>query len=94
MARRGLSLAALVSAAAFAAGPASAQSQPNQQKKELARIQAELRKTLAELDALRSSESTLGQDVSRLQDLDATSRRRVERLQDVIRRAESRRSEP
>ena len=92
MARRGLSLAALVSAAlaASAAVPASAQ---NQQKKELARIQAELRKTLAELEALRSSERALGQDVSRLEDLDANSRRRVERLQDVIRRAESRRSD-
>ena len=43
--------------------------------------------------ALRSSEHALGQDVSRLEDLDTDSRRRVERLQDVIRRAESRRSE-
>ena len=78
-----------------ASGAALAASAPdqNQQKKELARIQAELRKTLAELDALRSSEHALGRDVSRLEDLDATSRRRVERLQDVIRRAESRRAE-
>ena len=92
MARRSLSLAALATAAlaAFGAAPASAQVQ---QKKELARIQAELRKTLAELDALRSSEHALGQDVSRLEGLDTTSRRRVERLQDVIRRAESRKAE-
>jgi septal ring factor EnvC (AmiA/AmiB activator) len=80
----------LAAFAAFAAAPASAQ---NPQKKELARIQAELRKTLAELDALRSSEHALGQDVSRLEGLDTTSRRRVERLQDVIRKAESRRAE-
>jgi septal ring factor EnvC (AmiA/AmiB activator) len=92
MARRGLSLAVLA-LAGFAAAPASAQTAQTAQKKELARIQAELRRTLAELDELRSSESALGQDVSRLEGLDATSRRRVERLQDVIRRAESRRSE-
>ena len=92
MARRSLSLAALATAAlaAFGAAPASAQVQ---QKKELARIQAELRKTLAALAALRSSEHALGQDVSRLEGLDTTSRRRVERLQDVIRRAESRKAE-
>ena len=92
MARRSLRSAACaaVAAAALTAAPAAAQ---NPQKKELARIQAELRKTLSELDALRSSEHALGRDVSRLEDLDATSRKRVERLQDVIRRAESRRAE-
>ena len=95
MARRGLRSAAFAAAAVafFSAAPAAAQNQQNQQKKELARIQAELRKTLADLDALRSSEHSLGRDVSRLEDLDATSRRRVERLQEVIRRAESRRAE-
>ena len=95
MARRSLRAAAfaavvLAALAALAAAPAAAQTP---QKKELARIQAELRKTLAELDALRSSEHALGQDVSRLEGLDTTSRRRVERLQDVIRKAESRRAE-
>ncbi len=91
MARRGLSPAlALAALAALAGAPASAQ---NRQKKELARIQAELRKTLDELEAARSSEHALGRDVSRLEGLDATSRKRVERLQDVIRRAESKSAE-
>jgi septal ring factor EnvC (AmiA/AmiB activator) len=48
---------------------------------------------LAELDGLKSSEKALGQDVNRLETLDATSRRRVEHLQEVIRSAESRRAE-
>ncbi|MFI5347577.1 MAG: murein hydrolase activator EnvC family protein [Elusimicrobiota bacterium] len=87
MARRGLILAAL---SAVLAAPASAQSS---QKKELARIQSELRRTLAELEGLRASESSLGKDVSRLQDLDSSSRRRVERLQETIRRAEAKRAE-
>lgn len=90
MARRGLRLAALAALAALSAAPASAQ---RRQKKELARIQAELRRTLAELAELRSSESALGRDVGLLEALDATSRRRVESLQDAIRRAESRRAE-
>jgi septal ring factor EnvC (AmiA/AmiB activator) len=93
MARRGViagALAASLAAAAAAQGPAPV---PAKERKELARIQAELRKTLAELDELRSSEKALGQDVNRLQTLDADSRRRVERLQDVIRRAERRRGE-
>jgi septal ring factor EnvC (AmiA/AmiB activator) len=88
MARRGLILA--LAAVALSSASASAQVK---QKKELARIQAELRKTLAELDGLRSSEKALDRDVNRLENLDATSRRRVERLQDVIHRAESRRTE-
>ncbi|MDE2510446.1 MAG: peptidoglycan DD-metalloendopeptidase family protein [Elusimicrobia bacterium] len=87
MARRGLILAAL---AVLLAAPASAQ---KSQKKELARIQSELRRTLAELEVLKASESSLGKDVSRLQDLDASSRRRVEKLQETIRRAENRRAE-
>jgi septal ring factor EnvC (AmiA/AmiB activator) len=48
---------------------------------------------LAKLDTLRASESALGKDVTRLQSLDASSRKRVERLQEVIRSAESRRAE-
>ena len=93
MARRGLTLASFALAAltaALAATPAPAQVQ---QKQELARIQSELRKTLAELDALRASESALGQDVSRLETLDASSRRRVDRLKENIRQAEARRED-
>lgn len=93
MARRGLSRAAALAAAFATLAVAPVRAQSTQQKKELARIQAELRATLAELDGLRSSAKSLGQDVDRLQGLDATSRRRVERLQDVIRRAETRRAE-
>jgi septal ring factor EnvC (AmiA/AmiB activator) len=65
----------------------------NKQKKELARIQSELRKTLAELESLRTAESALGKDVTRLQDLDVSSRKHVEHLQDVIRQAETRKRE-
>lgn len=89
MARRGLIPLVLCAAAAVAA-PAFAQ---KQQKRELARIQGELRKTLAELETLRASESALGKDVTRLEGLDATSRKRAERLQDTIRQAEARKSE-
>lgn len=87
MARRALILAAL----AVLASPAPAQLK--EKKKELARIQSELRRTLEELEGLRSEESSLGQDVSRLQGLDADSRWRVRRLQDTIRRAEARRAD-
>ena len=97
MARRGLRPAAFAASAALAAfaalWPAPARAQSPQQKKELARIQAELRSTLAELEAARASERALGQDVNRLEGLDANSRKRVERLQDVIRSAEARRAE-
>jgi septal ring factor EnvC (AmiA/AmiB activator) len=89
MARRGL-IFVFAAVAALAAAPASAQ---GSQKKELARIQSELRRTLAELETLRVSESSLGKDVSRLQDLDSTSRKRVERLQEVIRQAERKRAD-
>ena len=74
-----------------AAAPAGAQM--SQKKKELARIQSELRKTLAELEELRGVERELGQDVSRLQGLDKDSRRRVQRLQQNIREAETRRAQ-
>ncbi len=87
MARRGL---ILLVAAGLAVSPAAAQ---KRQKEELSRIQSELRKTLSELETLRTSESALGKDVSRLEDLDASSRLRVEKLQAVIRRAETRKSE-
>jgi septal ring factor EnvC (AmiA/AmiB activator) len=92
MARRGLISAAVAAFTLASLAPHSFAQSP-QQKKELARIQAELRETLAELEAAKASEKSLGQDVNRLEGLDATSRKRVERLQDVIRRAESRRSE-
>lgn len=87
MARRGLILAALTAALSV---PARAQ---RSEKKKLARIQSELRKTLEELETLRASESSLGKDVNRLQTLDATSRKRVERLQEVIRSAEAKRAD-
>lgn len=89
MARRAVILAAL---AAF--GAAGAAAQPAAEKKrELAQIQSELRRTLQELDALRSSEDSLGRDVDRLQGLDAKSRRRVQSLQGTIRDAEKRRAD-
>jgi len=87
MARR--ILIAVVLAAASAV-PASAQVQ---QKKELARIQSELRKTLEQLEELKGAEKDLGRDVSRLKSQDVDSSRRVERLQQNIRQAEARRVE-
>lgn len=87
MALRVLTAAVL---AALAAAPAAAQ---KQQQRELARIQGELRRTLAELEELRASEASLGKEVGRLEGLDASSRKRVERLQEVIRQAESRKAE-
>lgn len=87
MALRVLILAAL---AAVSAVPAAAQAK---QKKELARIQSELRRTLAELEELKGAEKDLGRDVSRLKSQDADSLRRVERLQTNIRQAEQRRSD-
>lgn len=87
MALRILILAAWAS---FSSVPACAQAK---QKKELARIQSELRRTLAELEELKTAEQDLGRDVSRLRSQDADSLRRVERLQTNIRQAESRRAE-
>ncbi len=92
MARRGLIRAALLAAAAAAVATAPSAAQ-NPQKRELARIQGELRKTLAELEALRASEATLGKDVSRLEGLDANARKRAEKLQETIRQAEGRKAE-
>ena len=92
MARRSLilRLSAFAAAGTLAAAPAAAQ---NKQKKELARIQSELRRTLAELETLRASEASLGKDLDRLPGLDVVSRRRVESLQDGIRSAEGRKAE-
>ena len=87
MALRVLILAAL---AVVSAGPASAQAK---QKKELARIQSELRRTLAELEELKGAEKDLGRDVSRLKSQDDDSSRRVEHLQANIRQVERRRAE-
>jgi septal ring factor EnvC (AmiA/AmiB activator) len=92
MARRrlGAALCAAAGLGILAGVPAFAQ---KKQQKELARIQSELRKTLAELETLRASETALGKDVSRLEGLDANSRKRAERLQTVIRSAEARRAD-
>lgn len=87
MARRALTLALL---SLLSARPALAQSK---QKKELARIQSELRRTLAELEELKDEEKELGRDVSRLQSQDADSLKRVKRVQSGIREAESRRAQ-
>jgi septal ring factor EnvC (AmiA/AmiB activator) len=93
MARRVVSLAlAPVLLAALAAPPAFA-SRVSRKKKELARIQSELRKTRDELARLKASEDSLGKDVDRLKSQDASSRRRVRRLQDSIREAERRRAD-
>jgi septal ring factor EnvC (AmiA/AmiB activator) len=88
MARGAVILAVL---AALAAAPAGAQIV--EKKRELAKIQSDLRRTRQELDGLRGAESALGHDVDRLQGLDARSRRRVLDLQDAIRRAEARRAD-
>jgi len=89
MARGAVILAVL---AALAVAPASAQ-KISQKKRELAKIQSDLRRALQELEALRAEEAALGRDVDRLQGVDAKSRRRARDLQDSIRRAESRREE-
>ncbi|MBI4371280.1 MAG: peptidoglycan DD-metalloendopeptidase family protein [Elusimicrobia bacterium] len=90
MARRAVILGSL--ALVLLAAPA-AHGQIGRKKKELARIQSELRRTLAELDSLRVSQGALGQDVSRLEGLDGESRRRLERLRTDVARAETRRAE-
>lgn len=88
MARRALILAGLL---VFGAAPAPAQLRAK--RKELARIQGELKETLKELEELRDSEKELGDDVKGLENRDARSRRRVEGLQADIRRAEARRAD-
>ena len=85
-----MTLAVLASCAFAAAAPAAAQ---RRQKRELARIQSELRKAQTELADLRASEDALGRDVGRLENLDAESRRRVELLRDNILRTEKRTAE-
>lgn len=88
MARRGLTLAALLLAGAPLAGAQNAA-----QRRELSRVQKELQKTLAELEELKSEEKELGSDVSRLESKDAASRRRLDELQGRLRQAELRRSD-
>jgi septal ring factor EnvC (AmiA/AmiB activator) len=88
MARGAVILAALV---ALGAPPASAQI--SEKKRELARIQSDLRRTQAELEQLRAAEDSLGHDVDRLQGLDADSRRRAQSLLDTIHQAEGRRDD-
>ena len=87
MARRVLILAGLL---ALSAAPAGAQL--NAKRKELSRIQIELKQTLRELSELRDAEKELGADVKGLESRDARSRKRVEGLQSDIRRAEGRRA--
>jgi septal ring factor EnvC (AmiA/AmiB activator) len=88
MARGAVILAALV---ALSAPRASAQI--SEKKRELAKIQSDLRRTQAELEQLRAAEDSLGHDVDRLQGLDTDSRRRSQALQDTIRQAEARRDD-
>jgi septal ring factor EnvC (AmiA/AmiB activator) len=88
MARRVLILAGLL---ALGAAPAAAQL--NAKRKELSRIQTELKQTLQELDSLRDAEKELGADVKGLESRDAQSRKRVDSLQSDIRRAEARRAD-
>ena len=76
---------------ALAAAPAGAQLKAK--RKELSRIQVELKETLKELDELRDAEKELGADVKGLESRDAQSRKRVDALQSDIRRAESRRAD-
>ncbi len=88
MARRALILIALL---ALSASPATAQLKAK--RKELSRIQVELKRTLRELEELRAAATALGTDVTSLESRDAQSRRRVEELQSDIRRAEARRAD-
>jgi len=88
MARGAVILAAL---AVLGAAPASAQI--SEKKRELAKIQSELRRTQQELEQLRAAEDALGHDVDRLQSLDADSRHRAQSLEDTIRQAEGRRED-
>jgi septal ring factor EnvC (AmiA/AmiB activator) len=87
MARRVLILAGLL---ALSAAPATAQLKVK--RKELSRIQVELKQTLRELEELRDAEKELGADVKGLESRDAQSRKRVEGLQSDIRRAEAKRA--
>lgn len=87
MARAGLIALALLAAA----DPAAAQSAAR--RRELSRVQEELRKTLAELESLKEEERELDGDVSRLESKDAQSRRRLEELKGRLRQAEARRAD-
>lgn len=87
MARRVLIIAGLLT---LCAAPAAAQLKAK--RKELSRIQVELKQTLRELSELRDAEKELGADVKGLESRDAQSRKRVEALQSDIRRAETRRA--
>ncbi len=88
MARRILIVAGLL---ALGAAPAAAQLKAK--RKELSRIQVELKQTLRELDGLRAAERELGEDVRGMESRDAKSRHRVDGLQSDIRRAESKRAD-
>jgi septal ring factor EnvC (AmiA/AmiB activator) len=87
MARRGLTVLLLWGAVAPVFGQSAAQ------RRELNRVQQELRRTLAELEDLKEEERELGGDVSRLASKDAQSRRRLEELQGRLKQAEWRRAD-
>lgn len=85
---RGILSGVLLAALAF---PAAAQL--NAKRRELAKVQNELKQTLMELEELREAERGLDDDVKGLANRDEQSRRRVEALQSDIRRAEARRAD-
>ncbi len=87
MARTGLIALLLLAAASRSAAQSASQ------RRELGRVQNELRKTLAELEELRSEAKELGGDVSRLESRDAQSRKRLDELQARLRQAEGRRAD-
>lgn len=64
------------------------EAQSASQRRELGRVQNELRRTLAELEELRTEERQLGGDVSRLESRDAQSRKRLDDLQSRMRQAQ------
>lgn len=77
-----------VALAALAAAPGFGQ--VKQKKRELAHIQSELRRAKAELERLRQSEKDIKGAVSRLENLDATSQRRLKAIKYDIDRASAR----
>lgn len=87
MARRVLTAALLL----LSAAPAPAQLASK--RRELSKIQDELKDTLGELERLRAEERTLGRDIEGLRSRDDGAKKRLSDLQSGIRRAEARRSE-
>lgn len=77
-------------ALAVLASPAAAQLKAK--RRELSRIQGELRQTLKALETLRDAERALGEDVKGLEHRDVQSKQRADKLQEDIHRVESRRA--